>query len=245
MRKLDKVKDSVSIIVPAYNEEDRILPTLESLAVFCEENFNSFEVVCVDDGSTDNTWDRIASNSLPDNFRALQLPQNKGKGAAVKYGMLNATGQFRFFTDADFPYGLDAFIDAIRVFQKSNCDVVAGLRDRSRISNGFNMLTLRNIAGKVFSNIVKRLVQIESTDTQCGFKAFTGDAAVNIFTRLKTNRYAFDVEIFTIARTLNLIVCDAPVMLTSHTGSKVRLSRDAVYMLKDLFAIAFRARRFY
>lgn len=243
MRKLDKVKDSVSIIVPAYNEEDRILPTLESLAVFCEENFNSFEVVCVDDGSTDNTWGRITSTSLPGNFRALQLPQNKGKGAAVKFGMLNATGQFRFFTDADLPYGLDAFIDSIRVFRKSSCDVVTGLRDRSRISNGFSMLTLRNTAGKIFSNIVKRLIRIESTDTQCGFKAFTGDAAIDIFTRLKTERYAFDVEIFTIAAVLGLTVCDVPVTLTSHTGSKVRLSRDAVYMLKDLFEIAIRARR--
>ncbi len=245
MGKLNKVKDSVSIIVPAYNEEDRILPTLESLAVFCEENFNSFEVVCVDDGSSDNTWDRITSNSFPDNFRALQLPQNKGKGAAVKSGMLNATGNFRFFTDADLPYGLDAFIEAIRVFKKSNCDVVAGLRDRSRMAKGFSMLTLRNTAGKIFSNIAKRLVRIESIDTQCGFKAFTGDAAINIFTRLKTDRYAFDVEIFTIAAALDLTVCDVPVTLTSHTGSKVRLSRDAVYMLKDLFEIAIRARRLY
>jgi len=238
-----KITDPISIIVPAYNEEDRILPTLESLAVFCEENFNSFEVVCVDDGSTDNTWDKIRSDSLPDNFRALRSPQNKGKGAAVKFGILNATGKFRFFTDADLPYGLDAFIDAIRVFQKRNCDVVAGLRDRSRISNGFSMLTLRNTAGKIFSNIVKRLIRIESTDTQCGFKAFTGDAAINIFTHLKTNRYAFDVEIFTIAAALGLTVCDVPVTLTSHTGSKVRLSRDSVYMLKDLFEIALRARR--
>ncbi len=220
------------------------MPTLESLAVFCEEKFNSFEVVCVDDGSTDNTWDRITSNSLPDNFRALQLPQNKGKGAAVKSGMLNATGQFRFFTDADLPYGLDAFTDAIRVFQKSNCDVVTGLRDRSRIPNSFSMLTLRNTAGKIFSNLAKRLVQIESTDTQCGFKAFTEDAAVNIFTRLQTDRYVFDVEIFTIAAALNLTVCDVPVTLTSHTGSKVRLSRDAFCMLKDLFEIALRVRRF-
>ena len=197
----------------------------------------------MDDGSTDNTWDKIRSDSLPDNFRALRSPQNKGKGAAVKFGILNATGKFRFFTDADLPYGLDAFIDAIRVFQKSNCDVVTGLRDRSRISNGFSILTLRNTAGKIFSNIVKRLVRIESTDTQCGFKAFTGDAAINIFTRLKTNRYAFDVEIFTIAAALGLTVCDVPVTLTSHTGSKVRLSRDSVYMLKNLFEIALRTRR--
>jgi dolichyl-phosphate beta-glucosyltransferase len=215
---------------------------LDSLAVFCEENFNSFEVVCVDDGSTDNTWERITSNSLPDNFRALQLTQNKGKGAAVKFGMLNATGKFRFFTDADLPYGLNAFSDAIRVFQKSHCDVVTGLRDRSRISNGFSMLTLRNTAGKIFSNLVKRLVQIESTDTQCGFKAFTEGAAVNIFTRLKTDGYAFDVEIFTIASALNLTVCDVPVSLTSHTGSKVRLSRDAFFMFKDLIEIALRVR---
>ena len=130
MDKLKKIVDSVSIIIPAYNEADRILPTLASLSKFCVKNFNSYEIVCVDDGST---------------------------------------------------------------------------------------------------------------DSQCGFKAFTEDAAVNIFTRLKTNGYAFDVEIFTIASALNLTVCDVPVTLSSHAGSKVRLSRDAFFMLKDLFVIALRA----
>ena len=238
-----KWKESVSIVIPAYNEAERILPSLRTLAAFCEKNFQHYEIICVDDGSTDGTWERITGENLPPSFKARRLPRNRGKGYAVKHGMLHATGQFRFFTDADLPYHLDAFHIAMEAFHTHRCHVVAGARELSPGADGIKTGILRRIAGRIFSSIANILVRMDVRDSQCGFKGFSAYTGEKIFSQLNISGYAFDAEIFALARTLDLTICKIPVSLVKQAGSKIRLSRDPIRMVVDLIRIAVRAKK--
>jgi dolichyl-phosphate beta-glucosyltransferase len=238
-----KFKESVSIVIPAYNEENRILPSLKVLTAFCEENFQQYEIICVDDGSTDKTWHRITEEHPAISFQALRLSRNQGKGYAVKHGMLHAEGQFRFFTDADLPYHLDAFHIAMKAFHTNRCSVVVGARELAPDSSGIKAGLLRRVAGSVFSSLTHILVGMNVRDFQCGFKGFSALAAERVFSRLNTSGYAFDVEIFTLARALDLSVCKIPATLVKQAGSKIRLSCDPFCMFADLLKIAIHSKR--
>ena len=238
MKNSRKYSESVSIVIHAFNEEHRILPSLETLVAFCEENFEQYEIICVDDGSDDGTWEKITHVGLSPHIRTYRLNANQGKGAAVKYGMLRTTGKFRFFTDADLPYASDAFTRAMDTFKIENCDVVVGARELYGRLNANRTGVLRRTASRLFSTITAKLVRIEFRDTQCGFKGFREDAAKKIFSNLQTSGYAFDVEIFTLARIFGMTVCKVPVELVKNTGSKIHLALDPFIMLKELLAIS-------
>jgi len=237
-----KRKPAVSVIIPAHNEEQRITTSLDLLAVFCEVHFDTYEIICVDDGSTDRTWQLLSQRKPVASFRALQLPKNSGKGFAVKYGMLNASGHIRFYTDADLPYDIDAFTAALSTFERTGCDIVIGTRELSTVSNIRSVGIRRQTASRLFSALVKCLVDIDINDTQCGFKGFTETAVSRIFPRLKTAGYAFDVEVFTLSQRMKLNVRKIPVTYRSNSGSKIRLARDPFSMLLDLFRIAHRVK---
>ena len=237
----DKRNEPVSIIIPAFNEAQRILPSLRTLEAFCKNHFEKYEILCVDDGSTDGTGD-IIERELPSNrIRVLRVSENRGKGYAVKYGMLQATGTYRFFTDADLPYHLDALKTAMAAFQDRGCDLVVGARELDESRIGSRLSIPRRFAGKIFSAVVRMILNIDIKDTQCGFKGFKDSAAGHIFSEIETSGYAFDVEIFVRARALGMDICKIPVTLVKHAGSKVRLSRDPFFMLWELFKIARKA----
>lgn len=155
--------------------------------------------------------------------------------------MLAAKGAYRFFTDADLPYDTRAMILAMAAFHEKDCDIVAGARDLagSKVLSGLSMP--RRLAGKVFSSAVQWMLDIDIRDTQCGFKGFTDRAAEQIFAHLKTRGYAFDVEILSRAKDRDMKICRIPVTLVKHGGSKIRLSRDPIMMLWELFRIARKA----
>jgi dolichyl-phosphate beta-glucosyltransferase len=215
--------------------------SLETLAGFCKNHFEKYEILCVDDGSTDGTGDMVKRQLPSESIRVLRLPENCGKGFAVRYGMLQATGAYRFFTDADLPYHLDALKTAAKTFRDRDCDLVVGARELDESRTGTGLSFPRRLAGMIFSTVVRMIVNIDVKDTQCGFKGFRDSAAVKIFSQLETRGYAFDVEIFVKARVLGMDICKIPVTLVKHAGSKVRLSRDPVVMLWELGKIARRA----
>lgn len=235
---LEKWKDPVSIVIPAYNEQSRILSSLKTLAHFCQARFERYEIICVDDGSSDATWELITSLDGIPALKPLRLAQNRGKGYAVRYGMLAARGRFRFFTDADLPYELSAFTAAMHSFYSDRCDLVTGDRRLPASSDGRQVGGLRKLAGTIFSALATRLVKMDVHDSQCGFKGFTEASARQIFTRLQTSGYAFDVEVFALARAFGLNVCRIPVTLVKQAGSKIRLSRDPFLMMADLIRLA-------
>ena len=238
MRKIKKWPDPVSIVVPAYNEEKRILPSLNVLTTFCENYFRYYEIICVDDGSTDRTWDLISQVRNDPFLKILRLPKNRGKGYAVRHGMLHADGRFRFFTDADLPYSPDAFIIALKIFNAKGCDLITGARELADFSHGLKVDAVRRVAGRIFSAIATCFVKMGVSDSQCGFKGFTDYAAQRIFSGLQIQGYAFDVEIFALAHAWNMKVCKIPVTLIKNDGSRIRLIRDPFCMFFDLLKIA-------
>ncbi|MFC1515769.1 glycosyltransferase [Thermodesulfobacteriota bacterium] len=238
MKKQDKFTDPVSIVLPAYNEEKCILPSLKILTDYCRTHFHEFEIICVDDGSRDRTWDRIGQMPHSPCIRTFRLPQNRGKGYAVKHGMLHAQGRFRFFTDADLPYSLNAFTAAMEFFSNTDCDLVTGARDLPNASISPECSFLRKVASRTFSGITRHIVNIDVHDTQCGFKGFTDTAANRIFPQLQIPGYAFDVEIFVLARALGLNVCRVPVKLIRNEYSNIRLIRDPFMMLLDVMKLS-------
>jgi dolichyl-phosphate beta-glucosyltransferase len=230
---MSKLPDFISIIIPGYNEEKRIAPSLEALSAFCEEHFEKYEIVFVNDGSTDKTGEIVENLSTP-LLRTLPLESNRGKGCAVRAGMLQAQGGYRFFTDADLPYDLNALVEAMRLFHSIRCDGVVGARDlpESRVQSG--QTGFRKLTSRGFSALVRFLLKVDTKDTQCGFKGFTAEAAEKLFSLSSVNGYAFDVELFLLAQHFGLKICKVPVNLIERHHSKVRLSLDAPMMFWEV-----------
>ena len=232
-----KIANFVSIVIPAYNEEKRILPTLQALSGFCEHNFKKYEIVFVDDGSTDKTRAIVKDFPAGPCFQVVRIAKNRGKGYAVKQGMLRAHGQYLFFTDSDLPYGLSCFLSATEVFACWRYNMVVGARELPELCDRSQMNRVRRTGGRVFSAIANSLLKIDIKDTQCGFKGFTAHTARKIFTKSTVDGYAFDVEIFVLARRFSLSIEKMPVTLVRNQHSKVRLIRDPFLMLTDLLRL--------
>ena len=232
-----KYSDSVSIIIPAYNEEQRLIHSLKVLILFCRSHFFDFEIICVDDGSTDQTWKIIEQLCRYSFVKGVRLLQNSGKGEAVRQGMRAACGRFRFFTDADLPYATDSFLRALDLFQITGCDLVVGARDLEDSQESIKVSNGRKLAGKLFSLITTQLFDTGFQDTQCGFKGFTAHAAEFIFRNLTLTGYSFDIEIFTIAEKLGFTIEKMPVNLVMQRESKIRLFHDPFLMLFELARI--------
>ena len=235
--------DSISIVIPAYNEAGRILPSLETLGAFCRDRFSGFEIICVDDGSSDSTWEILSGLDDMPFVKPLRLIENRGKGFAIQQGMRQAGGRFLFFTDADLPYRPEALDTAMAAFHHDRCDLVVGARELADPMRRLNVGQVRSFASRMFSGMVARLFKLEFRDTQCGFKGFSRGAAQQIFPQLNICGYAFDVEVFILAQRLGMKICRIPVTLVEQAGSSIRLTRDPLPMLFDLLRLALRERR--
>ena len=233
---MPKLPDFISIIIPGYNEEKRIARSLTALSAFCDTHFGPYEILFVNDGSTDKTQEMVESLRLP-SLRTLHLEPNQGKGAAVRAGMLAAQGDYRFFTDADLPYDLSAFVEAMRLFHSIRCDGVVGARDLPESSDQSGPTPLRKLTSRCFSALVRALLHVDIKDTQCGFKGFTAPAAEALFSLSSLSGYAFDVELFLLAKTRNLKIGKVPVRLIERHHSKARLSLDAPMMFWEVIKL--------
>lgn len=228
----------VSVVVPAYNEADRLAGTLPRLIALVDDG--STEVIVVDDGSVDATAEIVtaAFGSHP-RLHVLRLERNRGKGAAVRAGVLAATGHSIVFMDADLATELTHLSLLLRTLDRA--DVVVGSRavDGSRV---IDAAASRALMGRVFNAMTRRLTGIPVRDTQCGFKAFRADAARTVFSLSSVDGFAFDVEVLTLAKRLGLEVEEVPVTWRSVPGTKVRPAVDSVKMMRDLIRIAVRWR---
>jgi dolichyl-phosphate beta-glucosyltransferase len=222
----------LSIVIPAYNEAARIGPTLQALERYFDQLLNC-EFVIVDDGSEDGTVQSVGSASKSNSVHVICLEGNQGKGAATRTGVLEAKGATVFVVDADLPYQLDAFDKALESLE-AGADMVIGARDHPDSEIDPSYPRYRSVAGKVFSRIVNWQVPVRIFDTQCGFKAFRGDVAKNLFDPLKTERFAHDIELLLRARLAGYRIERIPVKLARQHGSRVRLFRDSLQMLRDL-----------
>jgi dolichyl-phosphate beta-glucosyltransferase len=230
----------LTIVVPAYNEESRLPATLDGLEAYLDQWGIDYRVLVVDDGSRDATA-RLTSGRGP-RFATIRQP-NAGKGAAVRNGMLQATGRVVAFTDADLPYDLDGLRAAHEAIHGGRCEVVFGARDLQESAVRAPRRFLRTLATWVFRSIVAQLVSRQVTDTQCGLKVFSRRAALEIFSRTTIEGFAFDAEVVFLTHRLTLPFRRIPVTLVNEYGSTISLSRHALPMLLDVFALRMRAWR--
>jgi len=235
---LQKEEVTLSVVVPAYNEEDRIRPMLEETLSFLESRPKpfSYEVIVVDDGSSDKTYETVMSMKRP-LIRYVQLKRNMGKGFAVKVGTLAARGELILMVDAD---AATKFSDLTRLEEKlSKSDIVFGSRSHLQDEAIATRAWYRNLLMVIFHFLVSIVVQTKIRDTQCGFKLFRRKAAQCIFPSLHIARWAFDIEIVVLAQNLSLTVEEVAVNWHEVDGSKLNVLQASLEMVRDILAIKF------
>ncbi len=231
--------DSLSIVVPAYNEESRLPDTLEALLAYLDQRSFSFrEVLVVDDGSTDRTAEVAArvARAHP-HVRLLRNAVNRGKGFSVRRGILQAAGEWVLFTDADLSAPIEELDRLIEAARLRDATVVFGSRalDRSLIS--VEQSAFRQAAGRCFNLLVRLATGLRFKDTQCGFKLFHARAGREICRRQRIERWGFDVEQLFLARKLGFAAAEVPVRWAHCEGTKIRMLYDSLNMFVDLLRI--------
>jgi dolichyl-phosphate beta-glucosyltransferase len=227
----------LSVVIPAYNEEQRLQSSLERVLTYLDRQPFSSEILVVDDGSTDQTA-TIARRYAGEHARVriLRYTPNRGKGHAVRVGMSEADGQLMLLCDADLSTPIEE-LEKLISFLDDGYDVVIGSRALPDSDLRVHQPWLRERLGRTFNLLVRVLGVRGFADTQCGFKLFTRRAARDIFPRLFTDRWAFDVEALLVARKLGYRIREVPVTWINAPGTKVNVLRDATGTLKDLLRI--------
>ena len=221
----------LSVIIPAYNEEKRLEPNLGSVLKYLHKNFPNFELIIVDDGSTDNMADVVRKAIIKESrAKLITYVPNRGKGYAVRTGVLASTGDTVLFMDADLSTPL---VEIPKILKKlESADIVIGSRGKSDAPFG------RQVASFIFDQIKYMMVGLRRfRDTQCGFKAFRGDIARKLFAKSQVDRFMFDVEILYLAEKLKLKIIELHVDWSDVPDSKVRFWEGVVNMFRDLWRI--------
>ena len=230
----------LSIVIPVYNEETRISDTLFQVIEYLAAQDYQWEIVVADDGSQDHTA-RLVGRVIVEhpNVRILRLP-HRGKGWAVKNGMLAAQGEYRLFCDADLSVPITQ-VERLLPPRGPGSDIVLGSREApgsARIGEPAH----RHLMGRVFNLLVSRLAVSGLSDTQCGFKCFRGEVAQDLFRRQTMDGFSFDVELLYLARKQGLTFAEVGVDWYYRSESKVRTVRDSLAMTLDLLKIRWRHR---
>jgi glycosyltransferase involved in cell wall biosynthesis len=217
---------SISIIIPAYNEEKRLPSTLERVLAYVERKAFPFaEIVVVDDGSSDGTAavseSFAAQARIP--VRVLRNPGNRGKGYSVRHGMLEGQGEWLLFTDADLSAPIEELDKLLAAVERDQASVAIGSRALDRSLVGVHQSAFREYAGRFFNVVMRAATGLPFRDTQCGFKLFERAAAREVYRRQLLERFGFDVEVLLIAKLLGYKTVEVPVRWDNVEGSKVSM----------------------
>jgi len=227
-----------SFVVPAYNEAERIGPSLERMLAYIGESKWSAEIIVVNDGSRDNTSAIVADfarrNPL---IRLIENPENRGKGYTVRNGMMNASGQVLLFTDADLSSPIEEATKLFAFIESGKADVAIGSRYLQSELQTRKQPLYRRMLGRSFNAALHIILGLSYADTQCGFKAFSRKAVTEIFPHMKIERWGFDPEILFLARKYGLRVAEVPVSWAHDHRSKINPVRDGIRMLGELIRI--------
>jgi dolichyl-phosphate beta-glucosyltransferase len=229
-----------SLVIPAFNEADRIGKTLRECVGYLETTNPESELIVVNDGSTDATSQIVREafvTSSPIATRLLEHFPNRGKGAAVRQGLLAATKPIGLFSDADLSTPIDEAPKLIDPIAAGELDVAFGSRALDRSLIGQRQPWRRDLGGRVFNLIVRLATGLPFWDTQCGFKAFGLDVFRPILETAKTDGFGFDVELLYRAREANLRMKEIPIRWNHCEGSKVSFARDSLRMLREIAAL--------
>jgi dolichyl-phosphate beta-glucosyltransferase len=224
----------LSLVIPAYNEALRLPATLRAVRDYLDGAGEEYEVIVVDDGSTDDTV--AAARRLEDGWpqlSVLALARNTGKGAAVREGMLRASGSQRVFSDADLSTPIEE-LPRLRERLTGNCHVAIASRGMAESDLAIRQPTWRESMGRLYNVFLRLLVLPDIRDSQCGFKVYTATAAEACFGPLKTMRFGFDAEVLVRARKHGWDIAEVPVRWRHVEASRVSSVRDSTRMLFDL-----------
>lgn len=224
----------LSIVIPAFNEQERLEPTLRAYLAHCRGQGRDVEVIVVDDGSTDGTTalvERLATE-FPQ-LRLVRLAQNQGKGYAVRSGVVNARGRRILFADADGATCLEE-VERLEAAIDAGADVAIGSRALHGTGVEVRARVHRRLIGRMFHLLVRLTGVADIADTQCGFKLFRGPAAHALFSRMRTTGFSFDVEVLMMAGLCGYRIAEVPVNWTHQPGSRVNLVTDSGRMAWDL-----------
>jgi dolichyl-phosphate beta-glucosyltransferase len=233
----------LEVVIPAFNEQDRIGRTLERVAEYYHEQSYSWRCVIVSDGSADKTEEIVNAfcDTNPE-FRLEHYQQNRGKGYAVRIGMLKANAHRILFCDADLATPQEETEKLWKALD-SGFDVAIGSRPLKESNLEVHQPWIREHLGRVFNKAVQTLATKGIDDTQCGFKMFTEKAAKDIFARCKLDGFSFDFESLMIARDLDYKIAEVPIRWSHQEGSKVSMWRDGPRMLRDLVKLRFAGKK--
>ena len=235
---------SLSVVVPAYNEQQRLPSTLDKVAAFLRDNVDGpSEVLVVNDGSTDGTLEtaRLAATALESGqLRLIVLDngRNRGKGYSVRHGVTQARYGWILFTDADLSAPIEECPKLFAAVEEQGCDIAIGSRAVDRSLIGVHQSPFRETMGRIFNVAVRMGAGLPFKDTQCGFKLFSDKAARDVFSRQRLEGFGFDVEVLYLAQKLGYRVAEVPVRWDHCEGTTVRMFSGA-----DAFLDILRVRR--
>jgi dolichyl-phosphate beta-glucosyltransferase len=238
----NEIPIKLSIIVPSYNEELRLPPSLDRIAAYVADSGRRTEVLVVDDGSKDKTAEVAASyvDRIP-NLRVLKNGDNRGKGYSVRHGVLEAKGEVVLFSDADLSAPIEEADKLLAAM--GHYDVAIGSRAMDRSLIKVHESAFREFAGIVFNKIVRIVLRLPFVDTQCGFKAFRRERCKIVFEQQRIERFGFDPELLYLARHHGLKSVEIPVRWSHSPATKINMMRDSIQMFVDVFTIRWNALR--
>jgi len=235
----------LSIVIPAYNEQFRIGGSLKKINEFLLDASFPAEILVVDDGSTDHTY-RVLQQIKPDMavpIRFIRFPENRGKGAAVREGILTADGECILFTDADLSTPIAELLTLLHHLHEEEADIVIGSRALPGSTITVRQNPLRQLSGKIFNLLIRLLTRLPFRDTQCGFKLFRRSIARELFADLSVTGFAFDVEILFHATRRGCKILEIPVTWANSEGSRVRFFRDSLRMFANIVRLRWSVRK--
>ena len=225
----------LSIIIPAYNEESRLPETLEQIVAFLQEQSYSSEVLVIENGSSDKTYE--IAHEFAGRYKNLYAfrEEQRGKGNAVKRGMLEARGEYRFLCDADLSMPI-AEVNHFLPPHLTGFDIAIGSREAPGAIR-YNEPEYRHLGGRLINFAIRMLILPGLQDTQCGFKCFRAETVKDIFPYQRISGWSFDIEILFIARKRGYKIIEVPIHWYFNLETKLRAVKDALRMLGDIFLI--------
>lgn len=229
----------ISIVIPVYNFADEADKIILELVNWSKKYFNDIEIIFVNDGSTDKTADKIEQYIGSGKIKLINFTENMGKGAAVKAGIMQSVGDYIIFTDADLPYGLEV-IDKFKEKFVAGYEVILGKRILTELQLNTYYEIKRRILSYIFLKSANLILLNKINDTQCGIKGFSKQAVKDIFSKVETSKFSFDVEVIYLAQKLDYKIIQVPVVLLNNEISTMKPFKDGLMMFVDLVKLYFR-----
>jgi dolichyl-phosphate beta-glucosyltransferase len=233
----------LSIVVPAYDEEQRLAASLGKIASYVDASRLDAEIIVVDDGSKDGTAELAEKALSGRRGRVVRNGENRGKGYSVRRGVLEAKGRFVLLTDADLSTPIEEHGKLAAVIRDRDLDVVIGSRALPGSDIQVRQSRIRQSMGRSFNVVIRALTGLPFRDTQCGFKLMDRERVAPLFEKMVVDRFAFDVELLFLCERFGLSVADVPIIWRNATGSKVSLLGDPLNMIVDVLRVRWRFRR--